>query len=412
MGKKLLMLLGAFLVIYLLNFSIPRLMPGDPFDYTSGAAGDDVDAAYSEEQKELLRAYYGLDKPFFPQLRDTIVDNLHGDFGQSIHYKRPVADILLERLPWSLWIMGSTLALSLLLGVALALLCVRRPWADRALYPVLSALAEVPPFLTGVLLLFLVAARAAWIPLSGAYTPFAQYDGLWQRLGDILVHSLMPVCALTLVTVPKLFFTARASFFTILGRPYLTNARAKGLTAGRIRTAYILRNAATPIVARFFLSVGGAVGGTILVENVFAYPGLGTVLRCSTGTIPGSRGCSSCPPCWCSSAWRRRTWSTAGWTERRRGHEAQMAGSPAPAGAADPLFSVGGHRIPPPGPAPVGGLPGGPLRRPLARWTSTPRSPPASSAAWASAWPPPPSPLRWGAAWGYWRALRGAGRTL
>ncbi|MFR1838463.1 MAG: ABC transporter permease subunit, partial [Flavonifractor plautii] len=92
-------------------------------------------------------------------------------------------------------------------------------------------------------------------------------------------HSLMPVCALTLVTVPKLFFTARASFFTILGRPYLTNARAKGLTAGRIRTAYILRNAATPIVARFFLSVGGAVGGTILVENVFAYPGLGTVLR-------------------------------------------------------------------------------------------------------------------------------------
>ena len=263
MGKKLLMLLGAFLVIYLLNFSIPRLMPGDPFDYTSGAAGDDVDAAYSEEQKELLRAYYGLDKPFFPQLRDTIVDNLHGDFGQSIHYKRPVADILLERLPWSLWIMGSTLALSLLLGVALAL----------------SALAEVPPFLTGVLLLFLVAARAAWIPLSGAYTPFAQYDGLWQRLGDILVHSLMPVCALTLVTVPKLFFTARASFFTILGRPYLTNARAKGLTAGRIRTAYILRNAATPIVARFFLSVGGAVGGTILVENVFAYPGLGTVLR-------------------------------------------------------------------------------------------------------------------------------------
>ena len=257
MGKKLLMLLGAFLVIYLLNFSIPRLMPGDPFDYTSGAAGDDVDAAYSEEQKELLRAYYGLDKPFFPQLRDTIVDNLHGDFGQSIHYKRPVADILLERLPWSLWIMGSTLALSLLLGVALALLCVRRPWADRALYPVLSALAEVPPFLTGVLLLFLVAARAAWIPLSGAYTHFAH----------------------TLVTVPKLFFTARASFFTILGRPYLTNARAKGLTAGRIRTAYILRNAATPIVARFFLSVGGAVGGTILVENVFAYPGLGTVLR-------------------------------------------------------------------------------------------------------------------------------------
>ena len=279
MRRKLLMLLGAFLVIYLINFTIPRLMPGDPFDYVSSAAGDDGSVAYSEEQKEQLRAYYGLDKPFLAQLGDTLWSNLRGDFGQSIHYRRPVGEVLLERLPWSLWIMGGTLALSLVIGVGLALWCVRRRWADRVLYPVLSALAEVPPFLTGVLLLFLVAARVTWIPLSGAYTAFAEYDSIWARLGDILVHSLMPVAALTLVTVPRFFFTARASFLTILEKPYLTHARAKGLKEGRIRARYILRNAATPIVARLFLSVGGAVGGTILVENVFAYPGLGTVLR-------------------------------------------------------------------------------------------------------------------------------------
>ena len=279
MRRKLLMLLGAFLVIYLINFTIPRLMPGDPFDYVSSAAGDDGSVAYSEEQKQLLREYYGLDKPFWAQLGDTLWSNLRGDFGQSIHYRRPVGEVLLERLPWSLWILGASLALSLVIGVGLALWCVRRRWADRVLYPVLSALAEVPPFLTGVLLLFLVAARVTWIPLSGAYTAFAEYGSIWARLGDILVHSLMPVAALTLVTVPRFFFTARASFLTILEKPYLTHARAKGLREGRIRTRYILRNAATPIVARLFLSVGGAVGGTILVENVFAYPGLGTVLR-------------------------------------------------------------------------------------------------------------------------------------
>ena len=185
-----------------------------------------MDAAYSEEQKELLRAYYGLDKPFFPQLRDTIVDNLHGDFGQSIHYKRPVADILLERLPWSLWIMGSTLALSLLLGVALALLCVRRPWADRALYPALSALAEVPPFLTGVLLLFLVAARAAWIPPPGPTptSPSTTACGSgWGHPGAQPDAGVRPHPG----HGPQALFTARASFFTILGRPYLTNARAR-----------------------------------------------------------------------------------------------------------------------------------------------------------------------------------------
>ena len=278
MKRKLLMLLGAFLVVYLVNFTIPRLMPGDPFDYASSAAGDDG-TAYSQEQKEQLRAYYGLDRPFWAQFGDTLWSNLHGDFGQSIHYHRPVAEVLLERLPWSLWLMGLSLALSLAAGVGLALWCVRRRWADRVCYPLLSALAEVPPFLTGVLLLFLVAARVAWIPLSGAYTPFAEYGSLWARLGDILVHSLMPGAALTLVTVPRFYFTARASFLAILDKPYLTNARARGLSEGRIRTRYILRNAATPIVARLFLSVGGAVGGTILVENVFAYPGLGAVLR-------------------------------------------------------------------------------------------------------------------------------------
>ena len=278
MKRKLLMLLGAFLVVYLVNFTIPRLMPGDPFDYASSAAGDDG-TAYSQEQKEQLRAYYGLDRPFWAQFGDTLWSNLRGDFGQSIHYRRPVGEVLLERLPWSLWIMGGSLALSLVIGVGLALWCVRRSWADRVCYPLLSALAEVPPFLTGVLLLFLVAARVAWIPLSGAYTPFAEYGSLWARLGDILVHSLMPGAALTLVTVPRFYFTARASFLAILDKPYLTNARARGLSEGRIRTRYILRNAATPIVARLFLSVGGAVGGTILVENVFAYPGLGTVLR-------------------------------------------------------------------------------------------------------------------------------------
>ena len=212
MARRILLLLLSCAAIYLLNFFIPRLMPGDPFDYTASGSGEDVAVVYTQEQKELLREYYGLDKPWPQQLVDTVVRNLHGDLGQSIHYKRPVADILLERLPWSLWMMGASLLLSLILGVGLALVCVGTRHGHRILAPALSALAELPPFLTGVLLLFLVAARVAWIPLSGAVTPFAQYSSLWQQLGDILLHSLMPIAALTLVTCPKFFFTAWASF--------------------------------------------------------------------------------------------------------------------------------------------------------------------------------------------------------
>ena len=279
MVRRILLLLLSCTAIYLLNFFIPRLMPGDPFDYTASGSGEDVTDVYSQEQKELLREYYGLDKPWPQQLADTVARNLHGDLGQSIHYKRPVLDILVERLPWSLWMMGCSLALSLLLGVGLALLCVGTRHGHRVLAPLLSALAEIPPFLTGVLLLFLVAARVSWIPLSGAVTPFAQYSSVWQQLGDILLHSLMPIAALTLVTCPKFFFTAWASFSSVLHQPYMTNAKAKALRRRRVWPFYLLANSLSSIAARLFLSVGACVGGTILVENVFAYPGLGTVLR-------------------------------------------------------------------------------------------------------------------------------------
>ena len=96
----------------------------------------------------------------------------------------------------------------------------------------------------------------------------------------MLTHAFMPIDRLCIFTIPKFFFTARASFQTVLSKPYmLTNARAKGCAEWRIRWRYILVNGITPIVARLFLSVGSAIGSTMLIENVFAYPGLGTVMR-------------------------------------------------------------------------------------------------------------------------------------
>lgn len=279
MKKKILLLLCSFAVIYLVNFTIPRLMPGDPFDYQSAAAGEESSTEMTEELKEYLRSYYGLDKPFFSQLWENIKNNLRGDLGYSIHYKRAVSELLMERLPWMAFIMLGALLMSLVLGTALALLGLRRKKADGCLYALFSLLGELPHFLAGILLLFLVAARVDWIPLSGAVTAFGIYYSEWDWVKDVLLHALMPLAALTLVTVPSFYFTARASFLSILEKPYILSARAKGLREGRIRFHYIFRNALPPIVARFFLSVGSAIGGTMLIENVFAYPGLGTVMR-------------------------------------------------------------------------------------------------------------------------------------
>lgn len=272
-------LLAAFAALYVFNFFIPRLMPGDPLQYSSPVSGEDMTVAYSAEQLEQLRAYYGLDEPLLTQFLRTLAANLRGDLGQSIHYKQPVGAVILSRLPWTLGLMAFATALSLPLAVGLALLCVRRPRADRLIYGAFSALCQLPPYLVGLALLFLVAARVSWLPLSGGETAFAQYAHFGQRLADLALHGLLPAASLCVVSLPGYFFTARASFLSVRRQPYLLAARARGLAEGRIRRRYILRNAATPLVAKLFVSLGGLMGSTLLVENVFAYPGLGTVLR-------------------------------------------------------------------------------------------------------------------------------------
>ena len=238
-----------------------------------------MDLEYSKEQLDQMRAYYGLDQPVFTQLVQTVKKNLKGDLGLSIHYKKPVAAVLRERLPWSLSVMGAALILSLAAGTFLALLGMQKNWIDRTVFKILSALTEIPAYLIGLLLLFLAAAKISWLPLSGGAVAFARYETSGERAWDLISHGLLPVLSLVIALFPGFYFTARASFLEVMAKPYLLNARAKGLKAGRIRWSYIFRNGMTPIVVRFFLNVGTAVGGTLLVENVFAYPGLGLVMR-------------------------------------------------------------------------------------------------------------------------------------
>lgn len=278
MRKKIAIFILSFMVIYIVNFFIPRLMPGDPFSHSESTSGNEM-GELSSEDIERMKAYYGLDKPLGEQFINTVRGNLRGDFGNSILYKKPVSDVIGQRLSWTLYIMFSTLIMSTVIGVGVAILGLYRPRLNQVLYKIMSFVGELPGFIIGVLLLFLVAANVDWIPLSGNLTPFKKYDGYMDYMADVLVHSLMPILTLVIIHVPGFYFTATSSFKTILGKEYILNAKAKGLSERRIKYKYILLNAALPIVAKFFLSVGNAIGATMVVENVFAYPGLGKVLR-------------------------------------------------------------------------------------------------------------------------------------
>lgn len=278
MKKKTAMLLLTFLVIYIFTFFVPRMMPGDPFSYLD-YADTDTSGLMSEQHKAVMREYYGMNKPLVTQFAETVRNNLHGNFGTSIYYKGPVLSLVISKLGWSLYMIFTTQVLSLLFGLMLAKLSVNHPRIDPGIYGFMTVMAEVPSFLIGIALLFLVAAQVKWIPLSGAYASFAQYRNGLERISDILIHSIMPVAAMVLATTPMFYFTARTSFLNIMEKKYVYAARAKGISKPRIWRKYVVLNGMMPVVARFFLCVARCVEATLLVENVFAYPGLGKLMR-------------------------------------------------------------------------------------------------------------------------------------
>ena len=269
-----------FLLIITINFFLPRLMPGDPFLFLS--VTDDVsDIIYTEEQIAEYKAYYGLDKPLGIQYLNYLGGLARGYLGYSIYYNRNVTEIILSRIPWTLFIVSVSLFLSSLIGIVTGSISAwfRKKSVDPALYFMMIVFSEIPAFLLGVFFLFLFAARLRWFPLSGGITPFARFHSYAGVLGDLLRHAALPVATLTLTRMGEFYLLSRNSMIAVLTKSYITTARTKGLKRRRIIFRHALRNALPPVVARIFMSLGMLFGGSVLVENVFDYPGIGRLMR-------------------------------------------------------------------------------------------------------------------------------------
>lgn len=266
-------------VIITVNFLLPRLMPGDPFLYLSSDEGEVM--IFSEEQRQYYLDYYGLNQPIGQQYLDYLSELIQGNLGYSLYYNEPVATIVWHRFTWTFGLVLASVILSTLLGTILGSISAwyRDKWVDKTLYAFLIILAEIPSFLLGLILLFVLAAGMGLFPLSGAMTHFAAYSGKWQQVWDIVHHAFLPVLALSIAHLGGMYLLARNSVTTVMEKDYVFTARAKGLSQKRVLLKHILRNAMLPIVTRVFLSLGSLVGGAILVENVFAYPGLGYLMR-------------------------------------------------------------------------------------------------------------------------------------
>ena len=263
--------------VALVVFALPRAMPGDPLT----ALEDPDNSLYLSDPvvRAELRSYYGLDKPLTDQFRSYVGNLARGDLGFSIARKAPVSGLIRAHLPWTLLLMGVSLAvasvLSFLAGVASTW---RRGRAgDRLLMVGMTAARAIPEYALAAVLLIVFAVVVPIFPLAGARTPFNTYGPL-ESLLDIGRHLVLPVTALTLSLLGTKFLLVRNTMISTLGQDYMVMARAKGLPDRLQKYRHAGRNAMLPFLTIVGIQAGFAVGGSVFVESVFAYPGMGTLI--------------------------------------------------------------------------------------------------------------------------------------
>lgn len=259
------------LVIATFNFVLVHAAPGDPAQVIAGQSG-----AADAKLLAQLRAEYGLDKPYPVQLATYLKRIVTLDLGYSYRQQRPVSSLMVERLPATLLLTGTAFLIALVIGVALGTLAGVRAgkWPDTLLTIISLLLYAMPVFWLGLMLVLLFSVQLNWLPAFGyvtidvAMTPF-------ERVGDIAWHLTLPAISLAAVYLAIYARLMRSSVIEVMQQDFIKTARAKGLGRGRIIARHILRNAILPVVTVAGMQAGALVGGAVVIETVFAWPGLG-----------------------------------------------------------------------------------------------------------------------------------------
>jgi len=266
--RRLLLVGPVLLGVSIVVFAVLHLSPGDPAEIMLGpqATHDDISR---------LRTELGLDEPLPVQYARWMGRVLQGDLGRSLWMKRPVLGEVLRRFQATVILTASALLLSTLGGIALGVLSAarRNSLADR-----LSALASLfgasmPSFWLGIVLMVIFALRLGWLPASGMFAP---YGG--GGVGDLLSHLVLPTITLAAASLTIIARLTRSTMLDVLGQDYVRTARAKGVRESFVVIRHALRNALIPTVTVVGVQAGYLLGGAVLTETVFAWPGVGTLM--------------------------------------------------------------------------------------------------------------------------------------
>jgi peptide/nickel transport system permease protein len=269
--RRLLQAVPVVFAILMLNFLLLHLAPGDAAQVLAGEAG-----SATPEYMAQLRQRFGLDRPLAVQLLLYVKQMLALDLGFSFRHGMPVLELIAARLGPTLLLMVTTLVISVSAGVALGLLAASRAgrWPDTVISVLALVSYATPLFWVGLMLIVIFSVKLDWLPTSGMETVGAFHEG-WARVVDIGRHLILPALSLSLFYLALYVRLMRAAVLEQTGMDYVTTARAKGLNELRITLTHVLRNAVLPVVTVAGVQVGGLLGGSVVVESVFAWPGLG-----------------------------------------------------------------------------------------------------------------------------------------
>lgn len=273
LGRRTLQALLVLVLIACTNFLIVSSAPGDMVDVMAGESG-----ASDDQYMQVLRAKYGLDQPLPVRLARYLQAMATLDLGHSFRYNESVVDLILSRFPATLLLMLTSLGIALIGGIVLGVAAARRPGSARdSTISVFALLGySTPLFWFGLMLIVLMSVKLDLLPSSGMRTIGADLTPLGSAL-DVASHLIMPSVTLALFYLSTYTRLMRASMLEMHGMDFARAAKAKGLNEREVAYRHVLRNAILPLVSLFGVQLGSVLGGSVVVEVVFGWPGLGTL---------------------------------------------------------------------------------------------------------------------------------------
>jgi len=274
-GRKCIQYLIVILLALTINFALPRLAPGDPLAYV---IGQELYEEMTPAERDAVRQELDLDGSVLEQYSKFMMSIVTLDMGLSTKYGKPVSDVLRERMPWTLLVVIPPLILTPLIGITLGVYAAwnRGKKRDAALLAGVLAIESMPGFWFGMVLIAVFAVQLGWFPTYGA-APMIR-TGNWEYYTSVAKHLVLPVTTITIASIGTYFLLMRSTMLDALGQDYMMLAEAKGTGRRAMMFRHAMRNALLPVYTHVTMSLSLLFSGAVIVETVFSYPGIGSLL--------------------------------------------------------------------------------------------------------------------------------------